>query len=59
MLQRRQDLSVLYNGEARGEVRVDQIGAWTIVTGSLDAHEIILAGKVSETNLLEMLQSSL
>ena len=59
MLQRRQDLSAIYNGEAQGEVRVDQIGAWTIVTGSLDAHEIILAGKVSETNLLEMLQSSL
>jgi hypothetical protein len=59
LLQRRQDLSELFNGAALGEVRVDQIGAWTIVTGSLDAHEIILAGKVSEDSLLEMLQSAL
>lgn len=58
-LQRRQNPALLYNGSSKGTIRVDQIGAWVIVTGTLDAHEIVLAGKVPEQNLLEMLQSGL
>lgn len=59
LLQRKQVLSNFLNGAVQGSVRLDTVGGWTFVTGQLDGHEMILAGRASESFLLEMLQSAL
>lgn len=59
LLQRSRDLSTFYNGASKGKVRSDHLGTWRFITGRLAGHELVLAGKVPEQALLEMLQSSL
>lgn len=59
LLHKEQVQSSFQNAASLGKVRTGALGSWTVVTGHVQGWEVILAGKVSESVLLDMLQSAL